>query len=152
MDDDDRLALLYQESTRVAALFWEWRYRLMMFFFTGIAVLLALAGWIYDHDLGRFIAAPAFVGAVLALVCALLELRNAGILRDAYRLAGEIESQWRPKGSIFAAIAAAHAGKARTTYGWIFFLGYVVAGILLLALAIVALFEPLEPAAAAVRA
>lgn len=145
MGDDQRLEterLLYQEATRVASLFWEYRYRMMTVFFSGMAILIALAGWLYDRDLRTFVAAPIFLGGLLALVLALLERRNRDILKDAYLVAEQIEGAWRAGGGIFRRINAAHrpdATRRETTFSGVFFLGYVVACVALLALALITL-------------
>jgi hypothetical protein len=47
MTETENLNLLYQENAKVAAIFWEWRFKLMASFFAVIAALFALAGWFY---------------------------------------------------------------------------------------------------------
>jgi hypothetical protein len=60
----EKLILLYQENAKVAAIFWEWRHKVMTNFFTGMVALFALFGWFYQQlDLRRFLFAPLFFGA-----------------------------------------------------------------------------------------
>src|SRR5215213_7024900 len=56
MHESDPLSLLYQENAKVAAIFWEWRHKVMTNFFTAIVALFALSGWFYQQQFGRAVA------------------------------------------------------------------------------------------------
>jgi len=89
----EALKLLYEENAKVAAVFWEWRHKVMTFFFTVIAALIALAGWGYRHDLGRFDALPLFVAGLLAFVGAGLNVRTGRIVAATYLSGARVESE-----------------------------------------------------------
>lgn len=87
----ERLSLLYQENAKVAAIFWEWRNKVITYFAVSIAALAALAGWLYQQQLGRSISFPLFMGAILSIVLTYLDERNAEILKATYKCGKDIE-------------------------------------------------------------
>ena len=63
----ETLKLLYEENAKVAAIFWEWRHKIMVSFFAGIAALFALAGWFYQQQqLRTLVSASLFLGSLLS--------------------------------------------------------------------------------------
>jgi hypothetical protein len=87
----ERLSLLYQENAKVAAIFWEWRNKIITYFSTSIVALFTLAGWMYLNRPGRFISIPLFIGSILALVLTYLDERNGAILKASYKCGEDIE-------------------------------------------------------------
>jgi hypothetical protein len=87
------LTLAYTENAKVAAIFWEWRHKVMTFFFTATAALIAVAGWGYSHGLGRFNAIPLLVAGLLSFVAAGLNLRTGRILLGTYMAGALLERE-----------------------------------------------------------
>lgn len=129
----EKISLLYQENAKVAAIFWEWRHKVMTSFFVGIAGLFALAGWFYQQtELRILLFAPLSLGAILSLASLALDNRNRTILRECYRIGEEIEDKLRNEGAIFKSIRTTyHTG---VTYTLILCLVYALVGLLLLVL------------------
>lgn len=89
----DALDKIYAHVVKVTELFLEWRHKVMAFTFTVTSGLLALSAWMYDNDLKRAIAAPLFLGSLLALASALFDSRNQRILAGCYEIADTIETK-----------------------------------------------------------
>jgi hypothetical protein len=124
----EKLSMLYQEVVKVASVFWEGRYKVMTFFFTGVAGLFTLSGWVYRQpELRRWLPLPLLLGAILSFISFFLDLRNADILRACYSFGKEIEIELIKRGGVFKAI-----GKARhMTYTFVLRSDYIGAGLLL---------------------
>jgi hypothetical protein len=88
----ERLSLLYQENAKVAAIFWEWRNKVITYFAVSITALATLAGWLYQQKLGRPISFPLFIGAILSIILTYLDKRNAEILKATYKCGRDIEA------------------------------------------------------------
>ena len=126
----EKLSLLYQENAKVAAVFWEWRHKLMISWFAGVAALFALASWFYQQPALRDVFfAPFFIAAILSFAAFFLDQRNARILRECYRVGKQIENDLIGEGAIFEAISARHSG---ATYTLILGVVYLIVGILFL--------------------
>lgn len=137
MIDEDKTfgkqSLLYQENAKVAAIFWEWRYKLMVSCFAGVAALFALAGWFYQQrELRDFFSAPFFLAAIFSFASFFLDRRNGKILRECYRCGKEIEIDLIGKGMIFESIGKNNTG---VTYTLILGAVYLGVGVLLLLVA-----------------
>jgi hypothetical protein len=89
----ERLSLLYQENARVAAAFWEWQHKTLTIFTAGITALLAIEVWIYNNDLGRYMAVPLGAAAVLSWLCMRFADRNRAILNRTYEIGKELEAK-----------------------------------------------------------
>lgn len=87
----ERLSLLYQENAKVAAIFWEWRNKIITYFAASIVALFTLAGWLYQQKPGRLISFPLFIGSILSLVLTYLDDRNGEILKASYKCGKDIE-------------------------------------------------------------
>jgi hypothetical protein len=94
----DKLSTLYQENARVASIFWDWRHKLLTFFFTAVGGLSIATAWAYTHveQSWRFLAAalPLSGVVVIGTGCIALERRNKDILDRVYKVGAEIEKQW----------------------------------------------------------
>jgi hypothetical protein len=136
--DFEHLSLLYQENAKVAAIFWEWRHKVMTSFFTGVAALFALIGWFYKEvELRPFIFAPFILGAVFALIAKFLDQRNGDILKACYAVGKEIEGLLlRNNEGIFSRIDADQS-KVRYTRTLMFV--YLCSAILFLILALISI-------------
>lgn len=136
----EELSILYQENAKVAAIFWEWRHKVMTYFFTGIAALFVVAGWLYEKPkLEKFVSAPLALGVLLSAVSAILDWRNGQILKDCYSLGRELELEMRKeKGAIFMSLSDARS--KRLTYTSTLRSAYILVGVMLLVLSVLALF------------
>jgi phosphoglycerol transferase MdoB-like AlkP superfamily enzyme len=86
------LSLKYAENARLAAVFFEWRHKLMTFVFTVTAALVVAFGWLLEHDASKWVAsAPLFVAASVALAAVPITARHGDILRDAYKRGAALE-------------------------------------------------------------
>lgn len=114
----ERLSLLYQENAKVAAIFWEWRNKIITYFAASIVALFTLAGWLYQQKPGRLVSFPLFIGSMLSFVLTYLDDRNGEILKASYKCGKDIEIELlKTKGggsliktgnSIFKLIGEAH--------------------------------------------
>lgn len=114
----EKLSLLYQENAKVAAIFWDWRNKIITYFSTSIVALFTLSGWLYQYRPGRFISAPLFMGAIISVVLAFLDGRNGEILKASYQCGRDIEIDLletiegemlvKKNGGIFQLIGKAH--------------------------------------------
>lgn len=83
---------LYQENAKVAAVFWDWRHKLMAFTFTVVSGLAAVGTWASSRQVNRFAVAGAFfVAAVLSLSTALLNKRTGEIVEKTYVAGAALE-------------------------------------------------------------
>src|SRR5687768_3287161 len=59
---------IYEENANVAAIFWEWRHKIMTHFFAGMAAITALVSWLYQQIGGfsAWLCAPPLLGAVFS--------------------------------------------------------------------------------------
>jgi hypothetical protein len=115
-DETQSRALLYQENTKVALAFWEWRHKIITHFFTGVAALLALAGWFYKTpELRGLLFVPFLIGSIFSWILSRLDLRNAAILRSCYDTGRGIELEVRrDEGGIFKTLG--EQGSSDATY------------------------------------
>jgi hypothetical protein len=90
----DPLITMYAENARVAAVFWDWRHKLITVGLTSLGALIVIAGWSFEHELGRWPAAPLAAGALVAFGVRALERRNHSILTGCYRVGSAIEKVW----------------------------------------------------------
>jgi hypothetical protein len=89
----ERLSLLYQENARVAAAFWEWQHKTLTIFTAGITALLAIEVWIYNNDLGGYMAIPPGAAALLSWLCMRFTERNRAILNRTYEVGKALEAK-----------------------------------------------------------
>lgn len=133
--------LAYAESAKVAAAFWDWRHRLMTFFFTGLVALTAVAGWTVDKHLpGRYLAAPLLLGGALSAVSVLLDRRIATTLQAAYEVGMKIEQDWDVACGIYSKLGTMRG--ARMSH--ILFRTYLLAAGVLLTAGVVDLALPIS--------
>jgi hypothetical protein len=89
----ERLSLLYRENARVAAAFWDWQHKTLTIFTAGITALLAIEVWIYNNDLGRYMAIPLGAAALLSWLCMRFTERNRAILNRTYEIGKVLEGK-----------------------------------------------------------
>ena len=111
IEDDEILnaRLLYSENAKVAAVFWEWRHKVMTGFFTAIAAAVAMAGWFYQHsELRPWVFVPFIMAAVFSILSDIMDRVNTKVLRECYRLGMTMEEKFSNDGGIFEAIQDMH--------------------------------------------
>jgi hypothetical protein len=138
----ERLSLLYQENSRVAAVFWEWQHKTLTIFTAGITALLAIEVWIYNNDFGRYMAIPPGAAALLSWLCMRFTERNRTILNRTYEIGKQLEAEIavgleRPPELIYTWLGS-HPG----TYRRILPKMFKVAVVVFLAVAVAAVIHP----------
>lgn len=137
----------YEETGKVAASFWEWRHKVMTFFFTGIAGLAIFASWVYTHGLGKaFLALPLFLGGFGASIAFFLDWRIARILNVIYVSGRALEQQAHIPQGVFAGLGErARATSRQVRMATVLPTTYLIASLLLLSLGIWELCNPIPP-------
>jgi HAD superfamily hydrolase (TIGR01509 family) len=93
-----QLDRLYDMNQKVAAVFWDWRQKLVALLFTAVSV--AGFAWVsFGKDAGPAVryflgAGLLAVVAVLAVACWSMERRNSSILRQTYEVGDIVERIW----------------------------------------------------------
>jgi hypothetical protein len=91
--DSEHTKLLYEENAKVAAVFWDWRHKVMTFGFAVMSGLVVVTGWLVKHHLSRsLVALPLGIGALLAFGAAALDLRVGQILRMTFTTGSQLEA------------------------------------------------------------
>jgi hypothetical protein len=81
---DIDLSVFYEENGRVAAVFWEWRHKVILLVASTLAAVVAVAAWLYERRLGGVICVPFFLGSIVVFVCSRFEQRIAVVLVHCY--------------------------------------------------------------------
>ncbi|PYS30032.1 MAG: hypothetical protein DMF75_16470 [Acidobacteria bacterium] len=136
----DRYDLIYKENAKIVAIFWEWRHKELTIFFAGMAGLFALSSWLYQNqrpELHGLFGAPFIIGVAFCIVSLLLDIRNARILKDCYRIGQEIEKKWCDRGILSeeAVIFVAVGRKQGITYTRVLRILYITSALSLAFLA-----------------
>jgi hypothetical protein len=86
---------LYEEATKVAFYFSDWRHKILTYFLAFATVLAAATQWIdRSYPDSRIVAIPFTVGCFVSLMLAWMDYRNMLLLRIAHGVAASIERQW----------------------------------------------------------
>lgn len=110
-NSDDRISqqTIYQENARVAAVFWEWRHKVLVQFFAGIPALIVLTGWLYQtRGFRLWLCGPLILGATFAYTAYKLDERNRLILEKTYEVGSRIEKKVSEEGAIYKFINDSH--------------------------------------------
>lgn len=141
---------LFEENGRVAAAFWDWRHRLMTFFFTGMAAALAASAWLVTHHAARgYVAIPLASAAGLAVISCLLDRRVGDILKTVHRSGSRYEVALRRLAHLghvgtYEQFSTARDTDDRSTMSYVLPRMYGVAAIIVGALGIIELLHPLR--------
>ena len=80
-DADTRLRLLYEETGRVAAVFFEWRHKVILLCSAVLTLALGAVSWMFNARLsGVAMAIPLLFGSFVAAACRRFDRRNGQIL------------------------------------------------------------------------
>jgi hypothetical protein len=105
--DQEDLRLLYERTYATASIFFEWRYKVMTFGVSVIAVTLALAEWLFTHGRREYwtLSFPFALSAFVCFALAALDRRNQSILNASYRVGFALEQRLgAPEGAILRQI------------------------------------------------
>lgn len=130
---------IYEETAKVAAIFWEWRHKIMTHYFAGMAALIALIGWLYQQAGGirMWLCAPLLLGAIFSFISYSLDKRNKSILEECYRIGKDLDYHSHKGGGIFSFLNDLHSTSG--SYTQILKVLYLASTVLLLALSIIIL-------------
>jgi hypothetical protein len=108
---------IYEENSKVTAVFWEWRHKTMRNFFGAIGAVIAVSGWLFQqaHGITVWLCVPFFIGALYSYITYLLDKRHTKILRECYRIGADIEVHTRQKEAIFHFIDKLHYTRGSLT-------------------------------------
>jgi hypothetical protein len=113
-ENDDRLeiSLLYQENVKIAAIFWEWRHKLITQFVTAMTAIMFVSAWFYERpSLRTWTFSPFLLGAILSMIFLLLEKLNNNVLRTCYKTGNDLEITFSPEGGIFKSFYGIQSSK-----------------------------------------
>ena len=86
------ISLLYIENAKVAAIFWEWRHKILERFLAACAAILVACGWMYQHgELRRLLFIPLLIGAIYCIISFLMDRVNAKVLLGCYATGKTLE-------------------------------------------------------------
>ena len=95
-EHEARLSLMYLETGRVIATFFDWRHRVIVICSTALVFTFAIVSWMYQQRLGGVaMFFPLLVGAVMAYMCSRFDRRNGQIIEACYGVAGSLEEVLR---------------------------------------------------------
>jgi hypothetical protein len=129
------VGLLYVENAKVAAIFWEWRHKVISRFFTAVAATAFASGWFYERpQLRPWIFALFLVAAIFSALSFYMDRVNTHILRSCYRIGAELETKFAIEAGTFKAISDIHY--SRFAHYSIFRIVYLGSAVAFLALCI----------------
>jgi hypothetical protein len=106
------ISLLYTENAKVAAIFWEWRHKVITRFFTALTAIFFVAAWFYERPLLRvWTFSPFLLGAIFSMLSFFMDRVNTHVLRGCYQIGNDLEIKITPEGGIFKSISEIHYGK-----------------------------------------
>jgi|ERR1041385_1627282 hypothetical protein len=137
-ENNANVGLIYQENAKIAAIFVEWRHKVLAAWFAVISAVCAAAGWLFQQTTGRkIICIPMLLGAAFSCIAAFLDHRNARIMAECNRLGADLETRLLGRRAIFGFIGATH--ERGITYTRVLRVAYVAGALLFLSLAIASL-------------
>jgi hypothetical protein len=93
-DVEARLRLLYEETGRVAVVFWEWRHKVILLCSAVLTLAFGGAAWLYNQRLGGgAIAFPLAAGGLIVSACRVFDRRNGEILDDCFQAGAALEDE-----------------------------------------------------------
>jgi cytochrome bd-type quinol oxidase subunit 1 len=109
MQDFEKIKLLYEENSKVAHAFWDWRHRIMTRLFLTITSLVIAAGWFYQNqELKKWVFVPFVLIALFSLFSILLDWTNTLVLRGCYQEGAKLERIIDDNDHIFSVIKYIH--------------------------------------------
>jgi hypothetical protein len=97
---EDRLRAIYDEAGRAAAVFLEWRHKVILLCSATIALTFAAVSWSFKEGLSRgLVIAPLLLAAAVMVLCVRFDRRNGFLINTAsYGVAQECERALRCPG------------------------------------------------------
>jgi hypothetical protein len=88
----DDVKLRYEENAKVAAVFFDWRHRLMTFAFTAISALVIVCGWLVSHRAPRgLVITPLAIAGLLSFAAIFMDRRLGEIMKGTYEAGRDLE-------------------------------------------------------------
>jgi hypothetical protein len=92
--EPDSANAVYEEATKAAYYFSDWRYKLLTYFLALAVALGATTEWLVQNDRGRWAAVPFAAGYFVSLMLVWMDYRNTLLLRIAHGVAASVEGAW----------------------------------------------------------
>jgi hypothetical protein len=141
MNED--LATKYLENAKVAAVFFEWRHKLMTFTFAVTSALLVAFGWLLDHRASKWVAAsPLFLAAAVSLAAVPITIRHGGILLDCYKRGENLETADGGTPGAYADLRKSRTARFQPSMTTVLTALYGLIGVSVLALAVLEVLFP----------
>lgn len=135
IEGTENYSLLYEENSKVACEFWEWRHKIMTRYFAAVTAMMIMAGWFYERpELKKWLFIPFLLGSLFSVISDLMDKVNTKVLRSCYRIGMELEQKISSDGGIFKAIESMHYRKI--SYHIILRFMYLSSAVLFLIIAI----------------
>ena len=134
----DKTKLLYEENSKIAHTFWEWRHKIMNRFFVAVAAIFIISGWMLTNN--KFLECifiPFLLGAVYSFISKKMDDVNTWILRDCYNIGSNLEKELGKEDSVFGRINAGHYTKG--SYAKLLSFLYVSSSVIMILLSIASL-------------
>lgn len=104
--------ILYNQTAKVAEIFWEWRNKVLARFVTVCGGFLLLSGWFMkSQELKSWSFSPFVAATVFSIISFFQDRANTHVLRDCYRIGKELEEEESPTTGIFTSIYNIHYHK-----------------------------------------
>jgi hypothetical protein len=128
--------ILYSENAKVAAIFWDWRHKVLAAFAASFSGVVFVVGWLFQTHQGKpgwWLPIPVGLGSLLAFACYRLDKANMTVLGCCYEVGRELEKRILSDSSgIFRKIAER---PTQVRFSQVFSIIYKGSAILLLILA-----------------
>jgi len=108
-------------------------------FFVAVASIFIVSGWMLtNNQFQECVFIPLLLGSIYSFISKRMDDVNTWILRDCYKIGGEIEKEIANKESIFGLIDSGHYSKGN--YAKILSILYIASGIIMIVLSIISIF------------
>lgn len=91
-DEAAAVLKLYEENGKVAAVFWEWRHKIISLAALTLGGVVGIAAWLYERDMRWAVCIPLLAGSLSYSMCWRLDRRVATVLDRTYRHGARLES------------------------------------------------------------
>jgi hypothetical protein len=93
----EHLKVRYEENAKIAAIFFDWRHKLMTFTFAAVSALVVVCGWLVTHQAPRgLVATPLGVAVAVAVAATAMDRRLGKIMKCTYVTGRDLEGQIAP--------------------------------------------------------
>lgn len=138
--------VMYEHAQRVLETFLDWRHKVVVFTLTVVSALVAVSGWMYQHDLRRAVAGPLLLAGLQTVASMILDRRNAQIIEACYDHGPQLARRLSDIPSPFTWIPASRK-RNRSVYALVLRLTYGLIALVLLTIGFIMLVAPESPPA-----